>query len=187
MLKKIIAIVILLTLPISALTATFEINKPVPAVTVTDRGELLLNENGKLIYQDWSSKGLAGKVRTILHIAGRLSAKELNEPLIEAIKQQKFDQQKYQTTTIINTDDTILGTGFFVRSSIEDSKREFPFSQIIVDNNGVVKKTWQLKPKSSTIIVLNKNGNVLFAKDGALTSEETNKVIKLIETQLKNN
>lgn len=71
-----------------------------------------MNENGKLIYQDWSSKGLAGKVRTILHIAGRLSAKELNEPLIEAIKQQKFDQQKYQTTTIINTDDTILGTGF---------------------------------------------------------------------------
>ncbi|HGJ5864729.1 MAG TPA: YtfJ family protein [Arsenophonus nasoniae] len=58
---------------------------------------------------------------------------------------------------------------------------------MIVDNNGVVKKTWQLKPKSSTIIVLNKNGNVLFAKDGALTSEETNKVIKLIETQLKNN
>ncbi|WP_369412969.1 YtfJ family protein [Arsenophonus endosymbiont of Aphis craccivora] len=85
----------------------------------------------------------------------------------------------------LNTDDTILGTGFFVRSSIEYSKREFPFSQIIVDNNGVVKKTWQLKPKSSTIIVLNKKGDVLFAKDGALTSEETNNVIKLIETQLK--
>lgn len=185
MLKKIIPIVILLTHPFSALTATLQINKPVPAVTVTDRGELLLNEKGKLIYQDWSSKKLVGKTRMILHIAGRLSAKELNEPLIEAIKQKKFDQKKYQTTTIINTDDTMLGTGFFVRSSIEDSKREFPFSQIIVDNDGVVKKTWQLKPKSSTIIVLNKKGDVLFAKDGALTSEETNNVINLIETQLK--
>ncbi|MDR5611816.1 MAG: YtfJ family protein [Arsenophonus sp.] len=171
MLKKIIPIVILLTHPFSALTATLQINKPVPAVTVIDRGELLLNEKGKLIYQDWRSKELVGKTRTILHIAGRLSAKELNEPLIEAIKQKKFDQKKYQTTTIINTDDTILGTGFFVRSNIEDSKREFPFSQIIVDNKGVVKKTWQLKPKSSTIIVLNKKGNVLFAKDGALTSK----------------
>ena len=187
MLKKIIPIAILLTLPFSALTANFTINKPVPDVTVTDRGELLLNENGKLIYQAWSSKKLASKIRTILHIAGRLSAKELNEPLIESIKQKKFDQKKYQTTTIVNTDDTILGTGFFVRNSIEDSKRKFPFSQIIVDNKGVVKKAWQLKPKSSTIIVLNKNGEVLFAKDGALTSQETSKVIKLIETQLKNN
>lgn len=95
MLKKIIPIVILLTHPFSALTATLQINKPVPAVTVTDRGELLLNEKGKLIYQDWRSKELVGKTRTILHIAGRLSAKELNEPLIEAIKQKKFDQKKY--------------------------------------------------------------------------------------------
>lgn len=52
MLKKIIPIVILLTHPFFALTATLQINKPVPAVTVTDRGELLLNEKGKLIYQD---------------------------------------------------------------------------------------------------------------------------------------
>lgn len=54
-----------------------------------------------------------------------------------------------------------------------------------MDNNGIVKKTWQLKPKSSTIILLNKKGNVLSAKDGALTSEETNNVIKLIKTKLK--
>lgn len=49
----------------------------------------------------------------------------MNAPLIEAIKQAKFPQNSYQTTTIINTDDAIFGTGPFVRGSVEDSKKSF--------------------------------------------------------------
>ncbi|SUH18174.1 protein ytfJ [Salmonella enterica subsp. enterica] len=58
-------------------------------------------------------------MRVLLHIAGRTSAKEKNATLIEAIKSAKLPHDRYQTTTIVNTDDAIPGSGMFVRSSIE--------------------------------------------------------------------
>jgi YtfJ family uncharacterized protein len=84
-------------------------------------------------------------VRVVQHIAGRSSAKEKNANLIEAIKAAGFPHDRYQTTTIVNTDDAIPGTGMFVRNSIESNKKLFPWSQFIVDSNG-----WCEKPGSWT-------------------------------------
>lgn len=65
----------------------------------------------------------------------------------------------------------------FVRNSIESSKREFPWSQFIIDSKGNVAKAWGLTEKSSAIVVLDPQGNVKFVKDGALTSAEVQQVI----------
>ncbi|MEY1579688.1 YtfJ family protein [Providencia manganoxydans] len=186
MIKKNFLFACLLALSLTAFASQIQLNQPVPAVTVTDKGEMLLNQEGKFSYQEWKSQQLPGKVRTIQHIAGRSSAKELNAPLIEAIKKASFPHDSYQTTSIINADDAIFGTGVFVSNSVEDSKKEFPYSQFIVDSDGVVKQAWSLAPESSAIIILNKQGNVLYFKDGALTAPEINKVIELIKTELTN-
>lgn len=76
----------------------------------------------------------------------------MNDPLIEAIKKAGLPHDKYQTTTIVNTDDAIIGTGPFVRSSIEGSKKEFPWSQFIVDDTGAAKKhgTYSQKDRRSS-------------------------------------
>ena len=64
-------------------------------------------------------------MRVIQHIAGKTGAKELNAPLIEAIKSANFPKNHYQTTTIINLDDVIWGTGAFVVSRAEQGKKEY--------------------------------------------------------------
>ena len=92
---------------------------------------------------------------------------------------------RYQTTTIVNTDDAIIGTGMFVRKSIESGKREFPWSQIIIDSNGTVKKAWELQPESSAVVVLDKNGVIKFAKDGQLSPQEVQQVITLVDKLVK--
>lgn len=122
-------------------------------------------------------------MRVIQHIAGRSSAKEKNANLIEAIKAASFPHDRYQTTTIVNTDDAIPGTGMFVRNSIESNKQLFPWSQFIVDSNGLVRKR-QLDEKSSAIVVLDKSGRVQWAKDGALTQQEVQQVIDLLRKLL---
>ncbi|MEX0445053.1 YtfJ family protein [Xenorhabdus sp. SGI246] len=185
MLKNIILPLILGLASISAFAHNITVEKPVPVVIVTDKGELLLNDN-KFSYQKWNSAELPGKVRTIQHIAGRSSAKEMNDPLIQALKAADLPKDQYQTTSIVNTDDAIFGTSAFVRSSLEDSKKEFPWSQFIVDSHGVVKKEWGLEPKSSAIIVLDKHGKVKFVKDGKLSPEEITHVLALIKEELKN-
>lgn len=155
-LRKILAMSCLL-LPIMACAHNLEDNQRVPPVGIADRGELTLNKD-EFSYKNWNSAQLAGKVRVLLHIAGRTSAKEKNATLIEAIKSAGLPHDKYQTTTIVNTDDAIPGSGMFVRSSIESNKKLYPWSQFIVDSNGVARNAWQLKEEGSAVKTVGFNG-----------------------------
>lgn len=181
-LRKMLALACLL-IPMMASAHNFETGQRVPPVGVADRGELLLNKD-EFSYKSWNSAQLPGKVRILQHIAGRSSAKEKNATLIEAIKSAKLPHDTYQTTTIINTDDAIPGTSMFVRSSLESNKKLYPWSQFIVDSNGVARKAWQLDEESSAIVVLDKEGRVQWAKDGGLTQQEVQQVIDLLHKLL---
>jgi len=172
-----------LLLPLMASAHNIENGERVPAVGITDRGELIL-DNDKFSYKAWNSAQLPGKVRVVQHLAGRSSAKEKNASMIEAIKSANLPHDRYQTTTIVNTDDAIPGSGMFVRSSLESNKKLYPWSQIIVDSNGVTRKAWQLEEESSAVVVLDKDGRVQWAKDGALTQEEVQQVIALLHKLL---
>jgi hypothetical protein len=172
-----------LLLPLMASAHNFEKNQRVAPVGIADKGELIL-DNDKFSYKNWNSAQLAGKVRVLQHIAGRSSAKEMNAGLIEAIKAAKFSHDRYQTTTIVNTDDAIMGTSMFVRSSIESNKKQFPWSQFIVDSNGLAKNAWQLEDGGSAIVVLDKDGRIQFAKDGSLTQDEVQQVMNLLHELL---
>ena len=181
-LRKLMAITCLL-MPLMASAHNIETGQRVPPVGVADRGELMLN-NDEFSYKKWNSAQLAGKVRVVQHIAGRTSAKEKNATLVEAIKSANLPHVKYQTTTIVNTDDAIPGTSMFVRSSIESNKKLYPWSQFIVDSDGLVRQSWQLEEKGSAVIVLDKAGRVQWVKDGSLTPQEVQQVIALLHKLL---
>lgn len=165
----------------SAFAHQVQLNAALPTVNVSKDGELLAK--GKTVtYKVWTSDGLAGKVRVVHHFAGRSSAKEKNEALINAIKAANFDRSKYQTTSIINADDAIVATGAFVKSSAEDGKLENPHSQVVLDQQGSVKNAWGLKAKDSFVAVLDKNGKVQFVAEGKLSANQIQQVIALIHT-----
>lgn len=178
------AVALSLLIPASVMAHDLRQGSRVPAVGVNDKGELILQQE-KFSYKNWNSAQLSGKVRVVQHIAGRSSAKEMNAALIEAIKAAKLPHDRYQTTTIVNTDDAIPGTGMFVRSSIETNKQQYPWSQFVVDSNGNVQRAWQLQTGRSAIVVLDKQGTVKFVKDGPLTQDEVAKVLELIASLLK--
>ncbi|MDW8844498.1 YtfJ family protein [Erwinia sp. MMLR14_017] len=181
---RLLFVLISLSLPCIAGAHAFKEGQRLPAIGISDKGELMLQQD-KFSYQRWNSAKLPGKVRVVQHIAGRSSSKEKNASLIEAIKSARFPHDRYQTTTLVNTDDAIPGTGMFVRSSIENNKKQFPWSQFIVDSDGVAKKAWQLEDGGSAIVVLDKKGEVRFAKDGALTQEEVKQVVALVHKLLE--
>ena len=100
--------------------------------------------------------------------------------MIDAIKASHFNPAKYQTTTIINADDAIVGTGMFVKSSAEKGKVENPHSQVVLDDKSAVKNAWALNAKESAIIVLDKNGKVKFVKEGQLSASDIQTVLSLV-------
>lgn len=155
----------------------------VAPVGVADRGKLILQQ-GEPAYQNWNSAQLSGKVGVVLHMAGRLSAKERNAAVIDAIAHARFPVEAFQVTTIVNTDDAVPGSAIFVRRSLESSKQETPAAQFVVDEKGAVQRAWQLSAGGSAILVVDKQGRVRFAKDGALSESEVGQVIALIRQLL---
>ncbi|WBG93005.1 YtfJ family protein (plasmid) [Pantoea piersonii] len=162
---------------------TFETGKPLPPVFIANEGELVL-QHEMLGYQRWSSQSLTGKVRMVIHVAGRLSAKEQNAPLIAAIQQANFPRSRFQTTTIVNTDDAIPGSAIFVERSIKSSKRDAPWQHFVIDSSGVAQNSWQLTPHGSAVVLLDRQGIVRFAKDGALTPQEVQQAVALLNQLL---
>lgn len=161
-------------------TAAVNVDHPLPMVSIQKGGELVISGK-KIKYQNWQSGQLTGKVYMIQHMAGRSSAKALNEPMIDRIKAAKFDRNMYQTVTVVNTDDAIWGTGGIVKGKLEDSKQEFPWSMMVLDKDGVAKSQWQLEKKSSAIIVVDKANQVRWVKDGELNQQEQLQVMQLLK------
>ncbi len=116
-LRRLLTLALLLS-PLTASAHNFVHGRPVAPIAIADRGELLLR-NGDFSYRPWNSAKLAGKVRVIQYIAGRTSAKKKNSLLINAVKDANLPGDRFQPTTIVNTDDAIPGSGFFVRGKIE--------------------------------------------------------------------
>ncbi|MCW8330282.1 YtfJ family protein [Photobacterium sp. SDRW27] len=170
-------------LPSLAAAHTIQVGEPIPAASVAEKGEITL-QGDDIVYQNWNSSQLTGKVRVIQAIAGRSSAKEMNAALMQAITAASFPEANYQTTTIINQDDAIWGTGGFVKSNAEDSKREFSWSSMVLDADGKVHSTWELQNESSAIIVLDKESHVLFVKEGKLSPAEVEQAIALVQENL---
>ncbi|WP_413111246.1 YtfJ family protein [Thaumasiovibrio sp. DFM-14] len=168
-------------------TTTFATNislgETLPSVTVSAHGEILFNDD-TLSYQAWDTEQLSGKVRVIQAIAGRSAAKEMNSALMDAITAADFPAEQYQTTTIINQNDALWGTGGFVKSSAESSKQEFSWSSMVLDADGAVQNAWDLSEKNSAIIVIDQIGKVLYFQEGKLSNEEIEQVVSLISNTL---
>ena len=164
--------------------AAVSVDATLPAVSIKNGGELTLEDN-QVRYASWHSQQLTGKVYVIQHIAGRSSAKEINAPLIDQIKTAGFPKTAYQTVTIVNTDDAIWGTGGIVKGKLENSKREFPWSMMVLDEEGAARTNWGLDKKSSAIIVVDRDNRVRWMNDGALNEQEQQDVMALIQRLLQ--
>ena len=55
---------------------------------------------------------------------------------------------------------------------------------MVLDEEGTVASAWDLAQESSAIIVQDKQGNVLFVKEGALNESEIKQVISLVKENL---
>ncbi len=90
----------LLLLSMSVSAHNFQQDQRVAPVGISDRGELNY-QNNEFSYKNWNSAQLGGKVRVIQHIAGRTSAKDMNDPLIEAIKKAVMRGSSAPTGTMV--------------------------------------------------------------------------------------
>lgn len=141
------------------------------------KGEL----GGRLDGSSWSSNELRGKVSVLFYVDP--DEKDLNNDASEALKQENFSLQKYQSFAIINMAATWL-PNFVISSSLEEKQKRYPNTIYVRDFKKVLVKAWGIADDNSDVLAFDKNGNLIFWKDGKLTSGDIQKLIQAIRDHL---
>lgn len=165
-----------------ALASSIDVGLPLPDLAISDRGELIL-EQDEFSYAPWQSPGAHGKVHVLQYLAGTLKARSQSKPFTDRLE-ESLPIAGYHVTTIINLDDALWGTRGFVVNEVEESKRKYPASTIVLDESGTGLGAWQLMPKGATIVVLDADGAVLYFKQGGMSEQEIESTLNLIRLQI---
>jgi YtfJ family uncharacterized protein len=179
--------------------AGVQVGQKLPEARVADKGLMVPRtrvEGGRMVmdgkdiaYRPWSSQEPAGRVRTLYHLAARMGVDDVNNAYIDALIAAKLPEflpeGAYKTVTILNLSEANWVTHGIGASRLEKSQRETPYAYFVADEKGAARAAWGLQPGTSAVIVLDRDGTVLFFKEGKLGPEEIAKAVGIIREKLK--
>jgi YtfJ family uncharacterized protein len=164
--------------------AAFLINQAAQAVEIGEippKVELKEKLGGRLDGTPWSSEELRGKVHVLFYVDP--DEKDTNNDASEALDKEKFPSDKYQSVGIINMAASWL-PNFAISSSLKDKQKRYPRTIYVRDYKKVLVNAWRIADDSSNVLAFDKQGKMIFRKDGKLTQEEIQTLIKVIRDHL---
>jgi YtfJ family uncharacterized protein len=136
---------------------------------------------GRLDGTLWSSDEMKGKVHVLFYVDP--DEKDTNNEASDALEKEKFPAQKFQSVAVINMGATFM-PNFLISSSLKEKQEKYPRTIYVRDYKKVLVKEWKLGDDSSDIMALDKQGRVIFRKDGKLTPEEIRQLISAIKQNM---
>jgi len=143
--------------------------------------ELKEKAGGRLDGTPWSSQELKGKVHVLFYVDP--DEKDTNNEASEALEKEKFPSERFQSVAIINMAATWL-PNFAVSSSLEEKQKRYPRTIYVRDYKKVLVEAWKIADDSSNVLAFDRSGRLVFRKDGKLTPEDIQKLIKAIRDNL---
>ncbi len=165
------------------LAGGIEVGARLPDLVIDDRGEMVL-AGDDLDFLPWHYPQEPGVVHIVQYMAATSAAGDMNKPFRDRLSTD-LPQGGFRTTTILNMDDAIWGTGGFVMSELKSNKRQFPDAVLVVDEDGVGIGRWQLERDNSAVMVVDPQGTVLYFRQGAMSPAEVDSTLKLILEQIQ--
>ena len=164
--------------------AIFLINQVAQAIEIGEippRVELKEKLGGRLDQKLWSSEELQGKVHVLFYVDP--DEKDTNNDASEALDKEKFPSDKFQSVGIINMAATWL-PNFAISAALKDKQKLYPKTIYVRDYKKVLVNAWKIADDSSNVLAFGKHGKLIFRKDGKLTAEEIQMLIKVIRDHL---
>ena len=160
------------------------INQAAQAVEIGEippKVELKEKLGGRLDGKPWSSEELQGKVHVLFYVDP--DEKDTNNDASDALDREKFSSDKFQSVGIINMAATWL-PNFAISSALKDKQKRYPKTIYVRDYKKVLVNTWKIADDSSNVLAFDKQGKLIFRKDGKLTTEEIQRLIKVVRDHL---
>jgi YtfJ family uncharacterized protein len=131
--------------------------------------------------QPWSSEELRGKVHILFYVDP--DEKDTNNDASEALEKEKFPSDKCQSVGMINMAATWL-PNFAISSSLKDKQKRYPRTIYVRDYKKVLVDAWKIADDSSNVLAFDRQGRLIFRKDGKLSKEDIQRLIKAIRDHL---
>jgi len=143
--------------------------------------ELKEKLGGRLDGKPWSSEELRGKVHVLFYVDP--DEKDTNNDASEALDKEKLPGDKFQSVGIINMSASWL-PNFAISSSLKDKQKRYPRTIYVRDYKKTLVNDWKIADDSSNVLAFDRQGKLMFRKDGKLTTEEIQTLIKVIRDHL---
>ena len=163
--------VLLINQPVWAL----EFGEPPPKVELKDK------LGGRLDAQPWSSDELPGKLSVVFYVSP--DEKDTNNPASDALDKEKFPADRFRSYGIINMAASMM-PNFLINAALKEKQKRYPLTIYVRDYNKVLVNAWKIADHSSDVLVFDRNATLIFRKDGKLTSEEIEKLVKTVRDNL---
>ena len=129
----------------------------------------------------WSSDSLQGRVSIIFYVDP--DEKGANAKFSNIIEEQKFDKKSFVKVAIINLAAS-WKPDFVIEKLLVLKQKELSDNIYLKDKNSFFVKEWDLKDDASNVIILSKEGRVLFSKSGVMSEEEIQKALEIVKEAL---
>ena len=166
---------VLAVLPITRVAQAIEIGEIPPKV------ELKEKLGGRLDERPWSSEELQGKVHVLFYVDP--DEKDTNNEASEALHKENFPSDQFQSVAVINMAASWL-PNFAISSSLKEKQKRYPRTIYVRDYKKVLVTAWKIADNSSNVYAFDKQGKLIFKKEGKLTAEEVQTLIKAIRDHL---
>jgi uncharacterized protein len=147
---------------------------PAPVTLSGDSG-------GRTNGSPWSSAEISGKVYCLLYVDP--DERDANQPLFDALQKAAFPFSRYGFIAVINLKATLL-PNFIIESLLKKNQKKHPQVIYVRDRKKVFCARWGLADNNSDILLFDKQGRLLFQKDGPLAKDEVDRVLALIRENL---
>ena len=136
---------------------------------------------GRVDGTPWSSTELMGKVSVIFYVDP--DEKDLNNPASEALKKEAFPLDKYRSLGVINMAATWL-PNFIISASLEEKQKQYPSTIYLRDYKKVFVNEWGIADDNSDVLAFDKQGRLIFIKEGLLNDQDIQSLIRAIRDHL---
>lgn len=143
--------------------------------------ELQGKTGGRLDGTPWHSDELKSRVHVLFYVDP--DEKDTNNEASEALDKEKFPADKFQSVAIINMAATWM-PNFAISMSVEDKQKRYPRTIYVRDYSKALVGAWKIADDSSNVLVFDRQGRMIFRKDGKLDAEDIRVMIKAIKDNL---
>jgi hypothetical protein len=130
----------------------------------------------------WTSASLKDAVSMLVYVDP--DEKDLNEDLAKRLKAEKFDHQYFKSVAIINMKATWKPNAI-LNAMLKRKQESYPDTLYVKDYDSVLVKEWGLADQTYDVLLFDREGQVLFRKDGKLSDQEIETFVSLVRDNLK--